>query len=239
MASATAAAPVNLQGRVNLKDVVQIKAQSEKKVEVESVSDQKVIPLKAQAPMKASVEHKSVVLYEDFNNVPDGETETIGHLGDRYTDYVASHYFEPGRYIDNEYTPGSGTWEGDFVMAGKGGTVVLQCYNPQMGAAINTPLGDYSGDITVTVRARAVTPFWGADNELGYVTTGGSDLTMAACIDGYDVFSRATTDMEFYSQMSTASSTRKKDGRRSPTSSETKAPTPTDIFPSAQPAPSK
>lgn len=96
---------VNLQGRVNLKDVVQIKAQSEKKVEVESVSDQKVIPLKAQAPMKASVEHKSVVLYEDFNNVPDGETETIGHLGDRYTDYVASHYFEPGRYIDNEYTP--------------------------------------------------------------------------------------------------------------------------------------
>lgn len=190
-------------GRVNLKDMVKVKAQSEKKVEVTSVSDQTVIPLRAQAPSKSSVEHKSVVLYEDFSNIPDGSTETIGKLGERYTDYVASHYYEPGRYIDNDYTPESGTWEGDFVMAGKGGSVVLQSYNPMMGAALNTPLGDFSGDITVTVRARSMPIFWGADNELGYVTSGGSDLTVAACIHGYDSYDRAVTDMEYYSQMST------------------------------------
>lgn len=203
VAVATAAAPVSLDGRINLKDLVKIKAQSEKNVEVKSVSNQTVIPLRAQAPMNSSVEHKSVILYEDFSKVPDGATETIGKIGDRYADYVASRYYEPGRYIDNDYTPESGTWEGDFVMAGIGGSVVLQSYNPQIGASLSTPLGDYSGDITVTLRARSCPVFWGANNDLGYVTTDGSDLNVIASIHGYDSNDRAVTDMGSYSQMST------------------------------------
>lgn len=201
-ASATAAAPSVIDGRVNLKDLVSVQAKKDKSIEIQSFSNQKVIPLRAQAPQKASVEKKTVVLYEDFNNVPDGTTETIGNLGERYADYIASHYYEPGRYINNDYTPESGTWEGDFVMAGKGGTVVLQCYNPQMAAGINTPMGDYSGDITVTIRARATRIFYGANNELGYSTSGGSDLTLSAYIHGYDSYDYAKTDMGYYSMMS-------------------------------------
>lgn len=124
--------------------------------------------------------------YEDFNHVPDGNTEKIGNLGERYTDYIASHYFEPGRYIDNAYTPESGTWDGDFVMAGKGGTVILSPYNPQQHAYLRTPLGDYSGGITVTMRVRGVTTFWGSDNDLGYDAAYSSDVTVAPMVDGYD-----------------------------------------------------
>lgn len=175
----------------------------QKKVEVTSSSSETVRPLQTPAPKKASMDKKSVILYEDFNNVPDGNTETIGKLGERYTDYIASRYYEPGRYIDNDYTPESGTWEGNFVFAGKGGTVILQAYNPQVPAAINTPLGDYSGDITVSVRCRYATAFWGASNDLGYVTTGGSTLTMAVFSNGYDSYDSAVTDIPYYSQMST------------------------------------
>lgn len=178
-----------------------VKEQAEKtRPEIQSTSDVTVRPL--QASRAASVDRKSIVLYEDFNNVPDGATETIDKLGERYTDYIASHYYEPGRYIDNEYTPESGTWEGDFVMAGKNGTVILQAYNPQIPAMLNTPLGDYSGDITVTVRCRYAKTFWGSyQSESGYVTTGGSDLSLAIATGGYDSYDFAVTDCGTYSML--------------------------------------
>lgn len=174
------------EGRINLKDMVKIEKSKKSSVEVQSTSDQEVVPLKSKAIQKSSVSRKSLVLYEDFDKVPEGNTETIGHMGERYTDYIASRYVAPGRYIDNDYTPESGTWEGDFVFAGKNGTVILQCYNPYMGAQLNTPLGDYSGDLTVTVRARWSKPFIGADNELGYSTFSGSDLSCDIRRYGYD-----------------------------------------------------
>ncbi len=150
----------------------------------------------------ASVEKKSVLLYEDFNNVPDGNTETIDKIGERYTDFIASHNYQPGRYIDNEYTPESGTWEGDWVYAGKNGTVILQSYNPQIPASLNTPLGDYSGDLTVTVRCRYAKSFWGSyQSASGYVTTGGSDLNLLLCTGGYDGGASAVTDAGQYAQL--------------------------------------
>lgn len=184
-----------LDGRINLKDKVKVDAMKEKKVEVTSSSSVEVRPLQLPAPNReASVERSGQILYENFDAVPDGRTEQTGTLGERYIDFIASHYYEPGRYIDNEYTPESGTWEGDWVFAGKGGTVVMQCYNPQAPASLNTPLGDFSGDLTVTMRVRYSKIFWGADNEVGYVTSGGSDISVAAYINGYDSYDQAKTD---------------------------------------------
>lgn len=44
-------------------------------------------------PEKLTIKRETVLVEEDFNNCPDGHTETIGHLGERYTDYLASGYF--------------------------------------------------------------------------------------------------------------------------------------------------
>lgn len=151
-------------------------------------------------PEKLTIKRETVLVEEDFNNCPDGHTETIGHLGERYTDYLASGYFPTVdgyviNYINNDFTPGSGTWAGDFVMAGKGGTIILQCYNPELPAYISTPLGDYSGNITVTVRCRFARTFWGAENELGYVTTAGSELELAAFIGGFGSLETSVSEL--------------------------------------------
>lgn len=193
--------------RVNLKDCgmsfPQMNSKAQSLVQpIANPSGQEIIPLKA--PQKASMERKSVILYEDFSNVPEGSTVQTGNIGERYVDFIASSYYEPGNFIPNEYTPESGTWYGDWAFAGKGGTVVLQCYNP-MGApaAISTPLGDYSGDLTVTAKVRASKIFYGSNNEVGYVTSGGSSLELLATVGGYGSYDGAVTDMGYYSQMST------------------------------------
>ena len=184
-------------GRFQLKPV-QKETATAKADRPEILSKSKVTPEPLKSPDKeAGVTRAQIVLEEDFNNVPDGETETIEGIGEHYTDVLASHYFEPGRYMDSSYTPGSGTWEGDWVYAGKNGTVILQCYNPMAGASLNTPLGDYSGDLTVTVRARWAKTFWGADNETGYTSTAGSDFSIRLKIGGYDSYDNPVSDAEW------------------------------------------
>lgn len=190
-------------GRLNLKDC----GMSFPKATTADLSEKAPLVMgsdvvRLKSPQKASMERKSVVLFEDFNNVPDGAKVQTGNIGERYVDFIASSYYAPGSFVPNEYTPESGTWCGDWVFAGEGGTIVLQCYNPMAGAFISTPLGDYSGDLTVTIRARHRPAFWGADNEVGYATSGGSSLDLQARIGGYDAFEFATTDMGYYSQMS-------------------------------------
>ena len=123
--------------RMNLKDCGMAFPQKEVKAKgldkpLSNPSGQEVTPLRA--PQKASMERKSIILYEDFSNVPAGSTVQTGNIGERYVDFIASSYYEPGNFIPNEYTPESGTWCGDCVFAGKGGTVILQCYNPYSGA---------------------------------------------------------------------------------------------------------
>lgn len=157
-------------------------------------------PLKV-VSREAGVVRAEEIINEDFNNVPDGEFEQIGNIGLRATTFLASHYFDPGRYIDTSYTPESGTWEGDWVYAGKDGTIILQCYNQQAGAYFRTPLGDYSGDLTVRMRVRAAKTFLGADNELGYVTTNGSDFNLRAGIGGYDSYDLPITNMGAWGQL--------------------------------------
>lgn len=154
-----------------------------------------VVPVPLKSPRKeASAEHKSVLVYEDFDYVPDGQTEVTGDLGDRPVTLLASQYYSPGIYIDNGYTPESGTWAGDWVYAGKGGTVIIQTYNPMQPGWLSTPLGDYSGDLTVTVRARWAKAFWGASNDLGWTSTSGSSLDLAVRVGGYENGKAAVTD---------------------------------------------
>lgn len=176
--------------RSQLKPAGKESAEQAKATRPQVLSKSNITPEPLRSPAgkqkEAGVVRAQEVLVEDFNKIPEGHTETIGNLGERYCDYVASHVFEPGRYIDTSYTPGSGTWEGNFVFAGKNGTVVLQAYNPMQGAALHTPLGDYSGDLTITVRARYAKTFWGADNDLGYVTSKSSDFSVALRKGGYD-----------------------------------------------------
>ena len=158
-------------------------------------STSSVVPQPLKIKNNASVQREIEVLYEDFDLIPEGNTVATGNIGDRYVDLLASHSMAPGRYVNTEYTPNSGTWEGDWVYAGKNGSVVLQCYNPSFPARLRTPLGDYSGDLTVTVRCRPLPSFFGADNEVGYATTFGMIMYCRANIGGYDSSELATTDI--------------------------------------------
>lgn len=161
------------------------------------------IPDSTEGRMDASMDRKTEILFEDFVNVPEGSTETIGGKGERYVDNIASRDNEPGRFLSESYTPESGVWEGDEVFAGKGGNVILQCPHPSKRSILNTPLGDYSGDLTVTVRCRWAKTFWVGDSESGYVSTNGSELTIGVYTGGYDKADYARTDIGGRSEMST------------------------------------
>lgn len=168
--------------------------QSHVTAELASEVNSAVYPLQNNR-QNASMDWKTVLIHESFDNVPDGSTEVIEHLGDRQVTCIANRDGEPGRYMANEYTPNSGTWEGHDVFAGKNGTIILQCYNPQVGAFLNTPTGDYSGDIIVTVRCRWAKTFIGYPNDIGYATTNGSALSLEVRMNGYDSFDWAKTDI--------------------------------------------
>ena len=126
-----------------------------------AASSASVTRLEENSPFRAKLDREQELIFEDFNLVPKGDTETIGNLGERYCDLLASRATDP--YIDPSLTP-SGAWEGNHVYAGNGGTIILQCYDPNVGGFINTPLGEYAGDITVRVRCRWAQAFWGWDN---------------------------------------------------------------------------
>lgn len=152
------------------------------------------------APTK-SVTRQQIILEEDFSNIPAGNTEIIEGIGEHYTDLIASSTSEPGPYINADYTPESGRWYGDWVYAGKDGTVILQPVNPQVGGNICTPLGDYSGDITVNIRCRCAKTFWLNEAD-EYVTSPGSTLQCSFLRGGYDSFESCETDatQDFLSQ---------------------------------------
>lgn len=106
-------------------------------------------------PLRAGVQQGNEMIIEDFGGVPDGAYDTNG----RCTTYVASKYYEPGPYMPQEYTS-CDTWMGQEVYAGKDGTVVIQPLNSLDPGYLMSPIGDYSGDLTVKVRMRVRPYFW-------------------------------------------------------------------------------
>lgn len=106
-------------------------------------------------PVKRSVINKSgemiteyVLINEDFNKmtagteqVPDKENRLVSIYGDGPTE------------IDPSLTNESGWWGDNAFQAG--GALALYERNAQLGGCVNTPMGDYSGDIKITLRCKA------------------------------------------------------------------------------------
>ena len=151
------------------------------------------------APAKASSSQQSVLIDEDFSLVTNG-SETAPDT----TRYLASQYpqFGDGIYIDPTLTK-DGTWGGDWVMAA-GGMLYLRTYNPQLPATLFTPMGDYSGDITISFRVKSV-PYYipSGTDESGnqkWAYYWGSSINVFAFKGGYESTERPNTDMNTYGE---------------------------------------
>lgn len=151
----------------------------------------KAAPLK-HTPMKAEGKSEAILIDEDFSAFTSGTTEkpdTTQMLASEYTSQAAN-----GIFIDNVLTK-DGTWFGNKVYSA-GGAIALKTYNPQSQAYICTPIGDYSGDITVTLRAKGLPALVNGENEGEYVELTGSGLGIQACTGGYNGQAEANTDDE-------------------------------------------
>ncbi len=148
------------------------------------------------SPEKASSKTEVILVDEDFSNMTAGtvdKPDTTQMLACSYTGYSAN-----GIYIDNSLTK-DGTWFGNYVYSA-GGSVAIKTYNPQSYAYLCTPLGDYSGDITVTCKVKALPAL--VRTETGYSKLSGSSLDIMACVGGYESSDYAETDDEkqYYSE---------------------------------------
>lgn len=146
-------------------------------------------PLKT-SPSKAGGYAEAVLVNEDFSALTSGtvsKPDTTQMLACEYTGYSPN-----GIFIDNSLTK-DGTWFGNFVYSA-GGAIALKTYNPQQMAYLCTPLGDYSGDLTVTLRVKANPAIINTEN--GYAELTGSGLNIQVCYGGYEDIKYASTDDE-------------------------------------------
>lgn len=149
-----------------------------------------VIPM--QTPLKASGMSEDILVDEDFSGFTAGTTMRPDTIH-----YLASQYHEPGIYIDPSLTHGV-TWGGNQVFSA-GGAAYLWQPNAQSYALLNTPLGDYSGDITVTLKVKAMRAWiptgYNEDGSLQWGWLTGSGLTVSAMVGGYERPQYADTDL--------------------------------------------
>ena len=89
-----------------------------------------------------------ILIDEDFSAF------TAGTENKPDTNMIASYYGTPGMYINPSLTAQS-TWSGNNVYMA-GGKVALVSPNEYSGSDLSTPLGDYSGDITITFKVKAL-----------------------------------------------------------------------------------
>lgn len=145
------------------------------------------VPLKT-TPKKASSVAEDILIDEDFSAMTSGTVDAPDT-----TQFLAYAYGAPGTTIDPSLTK-DGSWNGSKVYSA-GGAIALKTYNPQSQAYINTPLGDYSGDLTITLRCKANTAVYNKTDG-GYSYSRGSGLYIMICKGGYDNLSLANTDDE-------------------------------------------
>ncbi len=139
-------------------------------------------------PQKASSKTEAILIDEDFSNMTAGtvdKPDTTQMLACAYSGYSPN-----GIYIDNSLTK-DGTWFGNFVYSA-GGAVAIKTYDPQQSAYLCTPLGDYSGDITVTCKVKALPALMKTND--GYEKLTGSTLNIIACLGGYESSKYSETD---------------------------------------------
>ncbi len=119
------------------------------------------------SPQKA-YSTNDILIEEDFSKMTSGTPEKPDDA------LIGNFYGEPGRDIDASFTTDAG-WTGTGIHSA-GGTVAIISQDDKhayAAAPLNTPLGDYSGDVTITLRARRVP---------GY--TVGTTLFISACVGG-------------------------------------------------------
>ena len=132
---------------------------------------------RAKSPRRVESIVKDVLIEEDFNKF------TSGSYTAPDTDHLLAYaYAAPGMLIDPSLTS-DGQWAGHYVYSA-GGAVALQTKNPQDPAYIITPLGDYSGDVTVTFRVRAITTKIPGGDGKEYTLTS-SPIDVNAYVGGY------------------------------------------------------
>lgn len=88
----------------------------------------------------------SVLIDEDFSKL------TEGTIQEPNEERLCYYYGEPGVDIDPEYTQQPG-WTGSNAFSA-GGAIFMKEVNEITGAPLNTPLGDYSGNLTISFRYR-------------------------------------------------------------------------------------
>ncbi len=138
---------------------------------------------KAQGVMEA------ILVDEDFSALTSGtyaKPDTTQMLACQYDGYSPN-----GIFIDNSLTK-DGTWFGNFVYSA-GGAIALKTYNPQILSFLCTPIGDYSGDLTVTFRVKA-NPALVSTEDGGYMKLTGSSVGVQICYGGYNDSEVAKTD---------------------------------------------
>ncbi len=143
-------------------------------------------PLKVQPKAQGVME--AVLVNEDFSAMTSGTVEkpdTTKMLASAYAGYS-----DNGIFIDNSLTK-DGTWFGSQVYSA-GGALALKTYNPQSQAYVCTPLGDYSGDLTITLRVKANPAI--IRTEEGYSKLTGSSIGIEVCTGGYTDSGSAKTD---------------------------------------------
>ena len=155
---------------------------------VTNLSSYSASPLKTQ--QKAQGVMEAVLVNEDFSAMTSGTVEkpdTTKMLASAYEGYS-----DNGIYIDNSLTK-DGTWFGNMVYSA-GGALALKTYNPQSQAYVCTPIGDYSGDLTITLRVKANPAL--VKTEKGYSKLTGSSIGIQVGYGGYATENLAKTDNE-------------------------------------------
>lgn len=117
-----------------------------------------------------------LIVDEDFSLLTEGTPD------EPYTDMpIAYAYGDPGWYVDSKYTHESG-WSGTSVYQA-GGSVALMDPTGYSGACLNTPMGDYSGDITITFKAKVYSGSSSSCPMFISVVKGGYDNPSGATVD--------------------------------------------------------
>lgn len=111
---------------------------------VSTVAPQTKIPAKVKRD--ASGMTWTVLVDEDFSKL------TEGSIQEPSEERLCYYYGAPGVDIDPEYTQQPG-WTGSNAFSA-GGAILMKEVNNTTGAPLNTPLGDYSGNLTITFRYR-------------------------------------------------------------------------------------
>jgi hypothetical protein len=126
---------------------------------------------------KSSGKTSDILITEDFSKFVGGTEDQPDTLN-----MLASYYGAPGPYIDASLT-NQHTWAGSFVYPADGRCGLISP-SPQVYAGIYTPLGDYSGEVKVTCKVKAL------PTELT-----GSSFYIIAAKGGYTKGEAAETDL--------------------------------------------